>query len=128
MQEEIYCGSKGSFSVSGVIFKPGDRLTKKAKTSLSAKILQSLLANGTLTSSKVTVSGTPFLKTLVENPPKPTKLDTVGRWDVDPINLTSMNLQQLNIMVLERDPTMTPFETIEEAAAQLFKDFKGKIE
>jgi len=123
MQEEIYCGSQGAFSISGVLFKPGDRLTKKARASLSAKILQNYLSDGTLVSSKGTALDTPF-----KVPPKITKLDTIGRWDVNPINLSGMQLQQLNIMVLERDPTMTPFETIEEAAAQLSKDFKGKIE
>jgi len=128
MQEEIYCGPKGSFSACGMLFKPGDRLTQKAKDSVSAKMLRRYLKDGTLNkgvhiATKKAEPDTPF-----KDVSKPIKLDTVGRWDLDPIDLSGMSLQQLNIMVLERDPTMTPFETLEEVAAQLSKDFKGKIE
>lgn len=57
----------------------------------------------------------------------PQKLDPVKKWNINPASLVGKDIQQLNIMVLEREPTMTPFETIEEAAAQLTRDFKGTI-
>lgn len=45
-------------------------------------------------------------------------------WSTNPAELSETSLEDLNIMILERDPTIAPFETREEAVAQLTMDFK----
>lgn len=44
-------------------------------------------------------------------------------WTVDPATLKGKDLKVLNAMIVERDPKQTPFETVEEAIAQLSLDF-----
>lgn len=46
-------------------------------------------------------------------------------WTVDPANLEGKSLEELNVMVLDRDNSMEPFSTVEEAVAQLTADFQG---
>ena len=46
-------------------------------------------------------------------------------WDTAPEKLLGKDLETLNYMVKERDPHMEPFETAEEAIAQLTKDYRG---
>lgn len=48
---------------------------------------------------------------------------TPGPWMCDPDMLEPFTLEELNVMVLERDPNMEPFETREEAITQLSEDF-----
>lgn len=45
-----------------------------------------------------------------------------GRWDLKPERLQNKSLEQLNVMVRERDASIEPFETREEAIAQLSLD------
>ena len=127
MEGTIYCGKESSFLISGMLFKPGAPLSRKALSCISSRNLKRLLADGTLVTGKP-VPEAPAVAAPPEEPPaapSTEKLDPVKKWNVDPVTLSGKDLQHLNIMVLERDPTMTPFETIEEAAAQLTKDFKG---
>lgn len=49
---------------------------------------------------------------------------TQSLWIMDPANLESKDLDELNVMIAERDPEIEPFQTVEEAKAQLTKDFK----
>jgi hypothetical protein len=71
-----------------------------------------------------------FLETYDPNeapPPAP-----VGRpvrtipsiWIVDPAGIRGLSLDQLNIMILERDGDIAPFEDEDEAAGWLSKDFE----
>lgn len=46
-------------------------------------------------------------------------------WILDPANLEGKDLDDLNVMILERDDSIEPFETIEEAIGQLCMDFEG---
>lgn len=57
---------------------------------------------------------------------KGTKLKRVGRWNINPRTLVGKTLDQLNIMIAERDTKAPRFETIEEAAAFLSQDFRGE--
>lgn len=45
-------------------------------------------------------------------------------WNLDPATLKGKDVNQLNAMVKERSLDVTPFETAEEAAAYLSKDYK----
>ena len=47
-----------------------------------------------------------------------------SRWDLDPDGLRGMTLDQLNVMILERDDSVEPQETVEEAVEWLSQDFK----
>jgi hypothetical protein len=47
-----------------------------------------------------------------------------SRWDLDPDGLRGMTLDQLNVMILERDDSVEPLETVEEAVEWLSQDFK----
>lgn len=46
-----------------------------------------------------------------------------SKWDLDPEGLTGMDLDQLNVLVAERDSKVEPFETAEEARDWLSQDF-----
>lgn len=46
-----------------------------------------------------------------------------GKWDLDPEKLQGLDLDQLNVMVLERDPSIEEFQTVEEAIEWLSQDF-----
>lgn len=47
----------------------------------------------------------------------------ISKWSIDPASLTSKTLDELNVMILERDEKIEPFETPEEAVAFLSQDF-----
>lgn len=50
---------------------------------------------------------------------------TPSIWNLDPAGLRGMSVEQLNVMVLERDAKVTPFETIEEAVWWLTQDYES---
>lgn len=56
---------------------------------------------------------------------KKRRLNRVGRWNINPRTLVGKTLDQLNIMIAERDPKVGRYETIPEAVGQLTKDFRG---
>jgi hypothetical protein len=127
MSDTVCCGYNTSISIGGMLFKPGEVLSRKALSCISSRNLRRHLSDGTLVLKEI---AKPVSKPVPNpEPPAPSseRFDPVKKWNVNPVSLTGMGLQELNIMVLERDPTVPPFETIEEAAAQLSKDFKGTI-
>jgi hypothetical protein len=56
-------------------------------------------------------------------PPAPPRAP--GLWNVDPSKVVGKSLEELNTMVLERDPSIAPLSTAGEALAQLSADFRG---
>lgn len=56
---------------------------------------------------------------------KPRLGAAVSPWRVSPTTLEQLTLEQLNIMVMELEPKMDPFETVEEAVGQLTMDWEG---
>lgn len=56
--------------------------------------------------------------------PAAPKAVSPGKWSLDPATLAGKPLEALNVMVLDKDPSIAPFETIGEAIAQLSLDFK----
>jgi len=46
-----------------------------------------------------------------------------GKWDFDPATLSYKTIDELNIMVFERDDTVEPFDTVEEAIYHLSQNF-----
>lgn len=48
----------------------------------------------------------------------------VSPWDVDPSTIKGKSLDELNVMILERDANQQPCTTVEEAIAFLSQDFK----
>jgi len=66
----------------------------------------------------------PFIQPEPEKPKQPTYLTP---WVINPEMLVSKDLESLNVMVVERDPSPTcpTFDTIEEAVAWLSQDYKG---
>lgn len=53
-----------------------------------------------------------------------TKLQAVGKWALDPKALKGKTLDQLNVMVKERDAQLKPFEKTEDAIERLSSDFR----
>jgi len=51
------------------------------------------------------------------------RLTKVSQWALDPDMLRSKSVEVLNVMIRERDASIEPFETQEEAIAQLSRDF-----
>lgn len=64
------------------------------------------------------VSTTSRPVTSVSQPPTP--------WTLDPTSLNGKTLEQLNVMIQERDDKVEPFQTVEEASAWLSQDFTAK--
>jgi hypothetical protein len=66
-----------------------------------------------------------------EGSTEPGKKGTVNksRWSIDPATLRGMTLEQLNVMVAERDEKgeIKAFTTIEEAIAFLSQDFEAIV-
>ena len=50
-------------------------------------------------------------------------VSTEGRWTLNPSALEGKSLDELNVMVAERDSSIEPFETSEEAIAHLSQDY-----
>ena len=64
--------------------------------------------------------------TLIPKPSTKTRPNgPISPWRINPAMIQQLNLDQLNIMVLELDPRMDPFETVEEATGQLTQDWTG---
>lgn len=57
--------------------------------------------------------------------PMKTRMTFRSDWDTAPEKLLGKELETLNFMVKERDANIQPFETVEEAIAQLTKDYRG---
>ena len=62
-------------------------------------------------------------------PPPPPPKGRTGRmnpsiWVVDPSGIRGLDVDQLNVMILERDAKVQPFETVEEASAWLSQDYE----
>ena len=57
-------------------------------------------------------------------PPTDEELKFKGKWYLDPVELQGWTLENLNLKVKEIDPDVEPFETSEEAIAQLTADFQ----
>lgn len=71
------------------------------------------------------------LTTEVHNGPAPTNLPQPGTsdaslWVIRPELLKGKDVSELNAMIHERDPSVPPFETAEEAAAHLSQDYRPK--
>ena len=47
-------------------------------------------------------------------------------WEHDPDTIRGRSLEEMNLMIVDLDPRIRPFETVEEAVAQLSADFQGK--
>jgi len=54
--------------------------------------------------------------------PNPADMRPTSPWKLDPAQLEGKPLQELNLMIKERDDSIEPFETVEEAIAQLSAD------
>lgn len=51
-----------------------------------------------------------------------------SKWDLDPDALRGLSVDQLNVMIRERDENfVVPFETVEECVAHLCADFKPPV-
>ncbi len=62
----------------------------------------------------------------VDSEGKPTKVEKVevaSRFAFDPDGLRGLDLDQLNVMIAERDPSVEPYESVEEATAHLSQDW-----
>lgn len=61
----------------------------------------------------------------IKKDPVPEVKTPLSIWNLDPEQLKGKSLDELNVMILERDDTIDPFDTLEEAVAQLSQDFNG---
>lgn len=50
-----------------------------------------------------------------------------GIWSLDPDGLRRMHVEELNVMIQERDSGVDPFDTSKEAAAWLSQDFVAPV-
>lgn len=113
----------------GMVFEPG----KGDHKGFTEKIVRTLLDEGQI------VPHTEF-KSKVELPPQ--EVAVVGEegisapkarrtavkhkspWSEDPGALEGKSLDELNLLIIEKDPSSVPMETPEEARAWLSQDFK----
>ncbi len=64
--------------------------------------------------------------TVADRAPVP-RLPRVSLWDLDPDGIRGSSLDSLTVMVSERARTVDPFETTEEAIAQLSQDYVAPV-
>lgn len=105
---------RGCQSPQGVVYGPGQKVESG---DFDQDLLDRLVKKG-------------FLETYdPDAPPPPAPKGRTGRtipsiWTVDPDGIRGMSIEQLNIMILERDDSIEPFETVEEAVAWLTQDYE----
>lgn len=105
---------RGCQSPNGIVYDSGQKIDSGE---FDQGLLDRLVAKG-------------FLETYDPNEaPPPPPAGRTGRiipsiWIVDPSGIRGLSLDQLNIMILERDPDVAPFEDELEAAGWLSKDFE----
>ncbi|MFG0317080.1 MAG: hypothetical protein ACF8XB_07405 [Planctomycetota bacterium JB042] len=58
-----------------------------------------------------------------DRPPGQRDAPPFQKWGLDPDGLTGLSLEQLNLLVRERDPDIEPFDTVEEAVVQLSHEY-----
>lgn len=61
-------------------------------------------------------------------PPQQAGGQALSKWNLDPATLHGKDLGQLNVMVLERDSTIAPFSTVQEAIVQLSRDWRPRTQ
>lgn len=105
---------RGCQSPSAVVYGPGEKIDSGE---FDQDYLDRLVEKG-------------FLETYnPDTPPPPAPAGRTGRiipsiWVTDPVGILGLSVDQLNIMILERDGSIEPFETAEEAAAWLCQDYE----
>jgi len=106
--------------ISGQIFKPGDPLPDN----LPEDRLQDCLKRGLIIEVK-TGKAPPKAKVQISKAWRASH-QPVSKWALNPADLAGKTLKQLNIMILEKDQSMEPFDTLDQAVEALSKDFKSK--
>lgn len=61
--------------------------------------------------------------TVEKAPPPPPR--ALGLWNVDPKKIATKNIDQLNVMIAEKDPNVPPAASVDEAVKILSADFQG---
>jgi hypothetical protein len=106
--------TRGCQSPKGAVYGSGEKIDSGE---FDQDLLDRLVAKG-------------FLETYdPDAAPPPPPVGRTGRvtpsiWTMDPDGIRGLALDQLNIMILERDDEVAPFETVEEAAAWLSQDYE----
>ena len=104
---------RGCQSPSAIVYGPGEKIDSGE---FDQGLLDRLVAKG-------------FLEIYDPSaPPPPPPAGRTGRvspsiWTMDPDGIRGMSLDQLNVLILERDDSVELFEDVDEAAAWLSKDF-----
>lgn len=109
----------GCLTPSGKHLAPGSQVDP---SDFSAPRLEQLIRAGFI----VEVGDEPKQESAAdEAPPAPAKPPTTvpSRWALDPDGLRGMDVDDLNVMILEIDQDVDPFETAEEAIAWLTQDY-----
>lgn len=101
---------KGSLVVGGALIEAGSTFDH---SDIRPAVMDELIRDRKVEEVTERVAPKPFSK-------GPT---TIGKWNLDPATLSDKSIEQLNAMVLERDPKVKPFDTPEEAMAFLSSDF-----
>lgn len=109
----IVANSRSIRLPNGTLKSQGEKITVEE---LGKENVKSHLASGFLVDTR---TGPPQ-----KAPPAPNPEDMrpTSSWKLDPAQLQGKPLQELNLMVLEIDNSIAPFETVEEAIAQLSQD------
>ena len=89
--------------------KPPELSPEEVEAGLSAEEESTDAPPGVETNLGISEEGTPTITSL---------------WAIDPDGLRSMSLDQLNVMIMERDDKVEPFEDLEEAIAWLSQDYE----
>jgi hypothetical protein len=106
----------GSIIVNGAIYNAGMELPNNIPSEICEDYLQRELIVESATAQKKT----PYI-----NPEWRKRLKPISKWNINPADLIGKTLMQLNIMILEKDESLEPFDSMDDAIEYLSKDYEG---
>ncbi len=107
-------GLRQAVKVDKTYYKPGEMIAEDC----SEAAVQAGLKAGLLFVVEPDLPAAPVLLS------PPASQPVSSKWIINPALLHAKDLNQLNVMIRERDPSIQPFETREEAIAFISQDYK----
>jgi len=120
----------GSLVVLGSVLEPGAMLPSNAPEAVIKDYLDRELIEEAVGAKPA--ASKPKKEAPKKEVPKPEinpewvkSLKPISKWALNPVDLIGKNLTELNIMILEKDSEMDPFDDMDAAIEYLSRDFEG---
>ena len=115
----------GSLIVLGSSLEPGAMLPQNTPKAIIKDYLDRELIEEVKGGKPKIKKEQPPKKAPEVNPEWVKTLKPISKWAINPADLVGKNLTELNIMILEKDNDMDPFDSMDDAIEYLSRDFEG---